>query len=180
MRKLSIIAYTFTCCLFALLAVLIDRREMALLRSRAPTNIGSAPWILKERNEIQLLVNQDSEAFALAARNEAEWLNDHMAKVFGRNEMYTYTTSMRRSLTNLGSNLADMLKTPSRLRGKTPATAWKRNGLEARVVSRLQVHKPARSNRFLSLSPKCSPQTNACFRALLPINSLTSKRRILK
>ncbi|KAI9761821.1 MAG: hypothetical protein M4579_000760 [Chaenotheca gracillima] len=89
---------------------------MAGLRSKASVAIGSSPWVTDERQMASQFIAQDMEDFAFSARNEMDWLNEHMADVFNNNQM----------------NLAEMLKTPGKLRGKTPRTVRKRNALENR------------------------------------------------
>ena len=95
---------------------------MASVRSRAPLPVGSAQWIHDENDQIAQFCAQEAEDFAFSARNEVEWLNEHMAEIFSKNQV----------------NVTEIFKTPGKLRGKTPRTARKRNALEVREV-RLQV-----------------------------------------
>ncbi|KAJ9667607.1 hypothetical protein H2201_002142 [Coniosporium apollinis] len=88
---------------------------MASLRSK--TQVGAAPWLLNERQQANELIEQEVEEFTYSVRNEMEWLNEHMAEIFTRNQL----------------NVADIFKTPGKLRGKTPRTARKRNPLETRA-----------------------------------------------
>ncbi|KAF2091783.1 hypothetical protein K490DRAFT_61213 [Saccharata proteae CBS 121410] len=88
---------------------------MASARSKVP--VGSAQWILEERRQADQFVEQEAEEFSFSVRNEMEWLNEHMGEIFSQNEL----------------NVADVFKTPGKLRGKTPRTARKRNPLEARA-----------------------------------------------
>jgi hypothetical protein len=60
---------------------------MATLR----TVVGSAPWITEEQENIQQFIDQEAEDFAFSARNEMEWLNEHMAEIFTSNQLYVYT-----------------------------------------------------------------------------------------
>ncbi|EON69411.1 hypothetical protein W97_08671 [Coniosporium apollinis CBS 100218] len=85
--------------------------------SRSKTQVGSAPWLLNERQQANELIEQEVEEFTYSVRNEMEWLNEHMAEIFTRNQL----------------NVADIFKTPGKLRGKTPRTARKRNPLETRA-----------------------------------------------
>ncbi|OAA61476.1 inner centromere protein [Cordyceps fumosorosea ARSEF 2679] len=66
--------------------------------------VGSAPWIAEERSSALQIVQSEVEEFSFSARNEMEWLNEHMASIFDENE----------------TNFADVFKTPGKLRGKTP------------------------------------------------------------
>lgn len=50
--------------------------------------IGSASWINEERTTALSIVQAEAEEFSFAARNEFDWLNEHMAGVFNENEMY--------------------------------------------------------------------------------------------
>ena len=78
--------------------------------------MGSTPWIKDENEQVAQFCAQEAEDFAFSARNEVEWLNEHMADIFGRNSV----------------NVTEIFKTPGKLRGKTPRTARKRNPLEVR------------------------------------------------
>ncbi|RPA98461.1 hypothetical protein L873DRAFT_1790261 [Choiromyces venosus 120613-1] len=69
--------------------------------------VGSMTWITNEHTTIRQLGEQDFEDFAFSARGELEWLNEHMADIFERSQV----------------DMAELLKTPGRLRGKTPRTA---------------------------------------------------------
>ena len=87
MTKKSTFAFTFSFCLVALLAVLLNRFAMAPTRSKPLPKVGSAQWILAEKEQIQHLADQDAEEFAFSARNEMEWLNEHLAEIFDENQM---------------------------------------------------------------------------------------------
>ncbi|PKS09080.1 hypothetical protein jhhlp_003694 [Lomentospora prolificans] len=89
---------------------------MATIRgSRLP--VGSAPWISEERAAALQIAEDEVEEFSYSVRNDFEWLNEHMAGIFDENEV----------------NVAEMFKTPGKLRGKTPRTARKQNTTETRV-----------------------------------------------
>ena len=92
---------------------------MATVRSRAQLPAGSAQWINNENDQVAQFCAQEAEDFAFSARNEVEWLNEHMAEIFSKNQV----------------NVTEIFKTPGKLRGKTPRTARKRDPLEAREVS---------------------------------------------
>ncbi|KAF4546461.1 Inner centromere protein [Lasiodiplodia theobromae] len=85
--------------------------------SRNKLAVGSAPWILAERQQAAQFVEQEADEFSYSVRNEMEWLNEHMADIFSRPEL----------------NITDTFKTPGKLRGKTPRTARKRNPQESRA-----------------------------------------------
>ncbi|KAI9830812.1 MAG: hypothetical protein M1819_005337 [Sarea resinae] len=90
---------------------------MANVRSRVQLPVGSAQWVANERVQALQFVDQDVEDFAFSARNELDWLNEHMTDIFTKNAI----------------NVVDVFKTPGKLRGKTPRTARKRNPLETRA-----------------------------------------------
>ncbi|KAI5868558.1 hypothetical protein GGS23DRAFT_36772 [Durotheca rogersii] len=87
----------------------------AARRARLP--VGSAPWISEERSSALQIVQSEVDEFSFSARNDFDWLNEHMAEVFSENQI----------------NVADVFKTPGKLRGKTPRTARKLNAGDARV-----------------------------------------------
>ncbi|KAG8528184.1 uncharacterized protein KY384_007101 [Bacidia gigantensis] len=89
---------------------------MAAIRARAQPVIGSSQWIQDENAQVSLFCGQEAEDFVFSARNEVEWLNEHMAEIFSKDQV----------------NVTDVFKTPGKLRGKTPRTTRKRNPLEAR------------------------------------------------
>jgi hypothetical protein len=108
---------------------------MAGTRTKIP--IGSAPWFVQERRQADELIAMETEEFGYSVRNELEWLNEHMGEIFSNNHLYVADKLMlwcHFSLT-ANSNVADIFKTPGKLRGKTPRTARKRNVLGERAVS---------------------------------------------
>ncbi|KAL8689277.1 MAG: hypothetical protein Q9218_005020, partial [Villophora microphyllina] len=78
--------------------------------------IGSMPWLDQENRHIAQFSTQEAEDFAFSVRNELDFLNEHMADIFSKNQV----------------NITEVFKTPGKLRGKTPRTARKRNPLEIR------------------------------------------------
>ncbi|KAI4196815.1 MAG: hypothetical protein LQ350_006328 [Teloschistes chrysophthalmus] len=78
--------------------------------------IGSVPWLDQENQQIAQFSAQEAEDFAFSVRNELDFLNEHMAEIFSKNQV----------------NITEVFKTPGKLRGKTPRTARKRNPLEIR------------------------------------------------
>lgn len=63
---------------------------MATAHSRQPNAVGSARWIADERENIQSLIDQEVEDFGFSARNEMDWLNEHMAEIFANNQLCVY------------------------------------------------------------------------------------------
>ncbi|KAF7901123.1 hypothetical protein EAF00_003344 [Botryotinia globosa] len=90
---------------------------MAAMRPNKRLQVGSKGWIAEERSNALQLAAAESEEFTFAARNEIDWLNEHMAEIFNKNQV----------------NVAEIFKTPGKLRGKTPRTARKLNQLEVRA-----------------------------------------------
>ncbi|KFY43064.1 hypothetical protein V494_02116 [Pseudogymnoascus sp. VKM F-4513 (FW-928)] len=90
---------------------------MATGRLTTRLQVGSAAWVAEERSSAMQIADAEVEEFTFSARNELDWLNEHMAEIFNENQM----------------NVTEMFKTPGKLRGKTPRTAKKRNPLEVRA-----------------------------------------------
>ncbi|KAG5950420.1 hypothetical protein E4U53_005100 [Claviceps sorghi] len=85
---------------------------------RAPrVQVGSTAWIIEERNAALQIAQSEVEEFSYSARNELDWLNEHMAGIFNENE----------------TNFAEAFKTPGKLRGKTSRTVKAQNPLETRA-----------------------------------------------
>ena len=53
----------------------------------ARLQVGSAPWTAEERSSAQNIVQDEIEEFTFSARNDFEWLNEHMADIFSENQM---------------------------------------------------------------------------------------------
>ncbi|KAG6008370.1 hypothetical protein E4U21_004574 [Claviceps maximensis] len=85
---------------------------------RAPrVQVGSTAWVIEERNAALQIAQSEVEEFSYSARNELDWLNEHMASIFNENEI----------------NFAEAFKTPGKLRGKASRTVKTQNPLESRV-----------------------------------------------
>ncbi len=64
---------------------------MAAVRSALP--VGSAQWLVNEAGQVNQLVQLEAEEFSYsAALHEVEWLNEHMAEIFNRSQLYVNTT----------------------------------------------------------------------------------------
>lgn len=50
--------------------------------------VGSASWIAEERASALHISQSEVEEFSFSARNELDWLNEHMAGIFNENETY--------------------------------------------------------------------------------------------
>ncbi|QDS68155.1 hypothetical protein FKW77_010345 [Venturia effusa] len=95
--------------------------------------VGSAPWIVSERRQANDLVDQEVEEFEYSIRNEMEWLHEHMHDIFAGNNMHVQDESKLQLQLITFRNVADVFKTPGKLRGKTPRTARKLNAMGQRA-----------------------------------------------
>ena len=59
------------------------------LKKKQP--VGSTGWIQNEREEVRGIVDNDVEEFHYSVRNELEWLNEHMADIFSKDQKYAHT-----------------------------------------------------------------------------------------
>lgn len=50
--------------------------------------VGSATWIADERTTAVQFAQSEADEFAFSARNDFDWLNEHMADVFNENDMF--------------------------------------------------------------------------------------------
>lgn len=107
---------------------------MAVTRPRGQPAVGSGQWIQDENAQVSLFCGQEADDFAFSARNEVEWLNEHMADIFTKDQVYALTSLGVISMLMAIRNVTEIFKTPGKLRGKTPRTARKRNPLEVREV----------------------------------------------
>ncbi|KAI0914910.1 hypothetical protein F4823DRAFT_570115 [Ustulina deusta] len=87
------------------------------MAGRTRMQVGSGPWIAEERSSATRIVQSEVEEFTFSVQNDFDWLNEHMAEVFSENQI----------------NVAEIFKTPGKLRGKTPRTVRKGNVAENRV-----------------------------------------------
>lgn len=60
---------------------------MAAIRSRGPLPVGSMQWINDENSQVEKHCEQEAEDFGFSARNELEWLNEHMADIFAKDQV---------------------------------------------------------------------------------------------
>ena len=57
------------------------------MRANSRLQVGSASWIAEERTTALQLVNAEAEEFSFSARNDVDWLNEHMAEIFSKNQV---------------------------------------------------------------------------------------------
>lgn len=55
--------------------------------------MGSAAWCAEERSSALQVARSEIDEFSYSARNELEWLNEHMAEIFSENQMYVLDAS---------------------------------------------------------------------------------------
>jgi hypothetical protein len=60
------------------------------MRGGPRLQVGSAAWIADERSSALGIVQSEIEEFSFAARNEVDWLNEHMAEIFSENQMCVF------------------------------------------------------------------------------------------
>lgn len=49
--------------------------------------VGSSQWIQNERDHADDMIAQEVEEFGFSARNEMDWLNEHMADIFSKSQV---------------------------------------------------------------------------------------------
>jgi len=57
---------------------------MATMRANPRLQVGSAAWIAEERSSALQIAETEAEEFTFSARNEVEWLNEHMVEIFNK------------------------------------------------------------------------------------------------
>ena len=60
---------------------------MATVRANSRLQVGSSSWISEERTSALQIAETEAEEFTFSARNEIEWLNEHMAEIFSKNQV---------------------------------------------------------------------------------------------
>jgi len=50
--------------------------------------VGSASWVTEERASASQIAEAEAEEFAFSVRNDVDWLNEHMAEIFSKNQVY--------------------------------------------------------------------------------------------
>ncbi len=94
--------------------------------------VGSAQWIQSEREHAAQMIDEEAQELGYSVRNELEWLNEHLADVFSRNNVYD-TLVPRRTHLPIADTLYIVL---SPIPSRHPANyAAKRPGLRASGTS---------------------------------------------
>lgn len=60
---------------------------MATMRTNPRLQVGSTSWVAEERASAMQLADAESEEFSFSARNEVDWLNEHMAEIFSKKQV---------------------------------------------------------------------------------------------
>jgi len=60
---------------------------MATMRANSRLQVGSTSWVAEERASAMQLADAESEEFSFSARNEVDWLNEHMAEIFSKKQV---------------------------------------------------------------------------------------------
>lgn len=68
---------------------------MASLRTNSRIEVGSASWISEERASALQFADAEAEEFSFSARNELDWLNEHMAEIFSENQLYVNNVNLK-------------------------------------------------------------------------------------
>lgn len=63
------------------------------MRPASRTPVGSTAWCADGRSSALDIARSEVEEFGYSARNEVEWLNEHMADIFSENQMYVSDAS---------------------------------------------------------------------------------------
>ena len=64
--------------------------------AKATVPVGTPAWVANERTQVRQLLDQDVEDFAYFARNEFEWLNEHMLEIFERTAAHQVSVQVSR------------------------------------------------------------------------------------
>jgi hypothetical protein len=64
------------------------------MAAKASTAVGSAAWIASEKENVLQLLNQEKEEVIYPAQHEMDWLNEHMAEIFSRSQLYVHSTTL--------------------------------------------------------------------------------------
>lgn len=70
-----------------------SRGTVMAMRPSSHPPVGAAAWCADERSSAVEIAQSEVEEFAYSARNEVEWLNEHMADIFSENHMYVSDAS---------------------------------------------------------------------------------------
>lgn len=58
------------------------------MAARSQMAVGSTAWIAAEKENVLQLLEQEKEEIMFPAQHEMEWLNEHMAEIFSKTQLY--------------------------------------------------------------------------------------------
>ena len=92
------------------------RLTMATSNTRPLKPVGSTTWISAEKENVVNLVQQEMDEVEYPVRNELEWLNEHMADVFSKNQLFVTVIPIHIAIVihNILLTLPEILPIPSR------------------------------------------------------------------
>jgi hypothetical protein len=83
-----LISIVFDCLLLpATKRIATNETATMAMRGGPRLQVGSAAWIAEERDSALNIARSEIEEFSFSARNEMDWLNEHMAEIFSENQM---------------------------------------------------------------------------------------------
>ena len=105
---------------------------MTATRPLANVPIGSPLWIQNENNQLSQFLSQEAEDFGFAARNEVEWLNEHMADIFTKTQVYGIPAALGLSVANVLAEMSQKYSKPQENFG-----AKRREQRESKMLSKI-------------------------------------------
>lgn len=124
---------------------------MAAARSGGKAQVGSTRWVLDERAQAGQFIEQEVEEFAFSARNELEWLNEHMSEIFSRNQLYVQSRWQCKL-----PRENRLLSNPAML----PKSSRHRESYEERHLVLLESILQARTEQYVTASYRRATMTN--------------------
>ncbi|KAI5802551.1 hypothetical protein FPQ18DRAFT_313914 [Pyronema domesticum] len=111
------------------------------MAARQTPAVGSVGWIAEERGVVKRVLHDDLEAMAYGVREDYDWLMEHMADVFNSNVF----------------DVAEIMKTPARLREKTPRTGRK-TGTATKSLKVMREVAPSSPIKQSTPAPPSAPE----------------------
>ncbi|KAI5821243.1 hypothetical protein BZA77DRAFT_299009 [Pyronema omphalodes] len=111
------------------------------MAARQTPAVGSVGWIAEERGVVKRVLHDDLEAMAYGVREDYDWLMEHMADVFNSNIF----------------DVAEIMKTPARLREKTPRTGRK-TGTATKSLKVMREVAPSSPIKQSTPAPPSAPE----------------------
>lgn len=67
-----------------------NNAAMATKSKTMAPSVGSMPWLDQENRQVAQFAAQEAEDFVFSVRNELDFLNEHMAEIFSKNQVYDF------------------------------------------------------------------------------------------